>query len=141
MKELRDLKDLTIHDVQLGRGWCKPTQRATKGYTVAAPPKIRDLIRRIPHMSLRYCLPSSSLLRSSLELSDTQVYEPYIRALLGTASLFCEVVVFILPTVGPVDYSRMGYSRDFLRDEVRCVAYRGTSLIRNSPPPRTTIGP
>jgi len=29
---------------------------------------------------------SSSLLLSSLELSDTQVYEPEIRALLGTAS-------------------------------------------------------
>jgi len=28
---------------------------------------------------------SSSVLLSSLELSDTQVYEPYIRALLGTA--------------------------------------------------------
>ena len=27
---------------------------------------------------------SSSLLLSSLELSDTKVYEPYIRALLGT---------------------------------------------------------
>jgi len=35
----------------------------------------------------------SSLLLSSLELSDTQVYEPYIRALLGTTSHFCEVVV------------------------------------------------
>ena len=31
----------------------------------------------------------SSLLLSSLELSDTKVYEPYIRALLGTASQFC----------------------------------------------------
>ena len=30
---------------------------------------------------------------SSLELSDTHVYEPQIRALLGTASHFCEVVV------------------------------------------------
>jgi len=29
---------------------------------------------------------SSSLLLSSLELSDTQVYEPYIRARLGTAA-------------------------------------------------------
>ena len=29
--------------------------------------------------------PSSSLLLSSLELSDTQAYEPYIRALLGTS--------------------------------------------------------
>ena len=33
---------------------------------------------------------SSSLLLSSLELSDTKVYGPYIRALLGTASQFCE---------------------------------------------------
>ena len=30
---------------------------------------------------------------SSLELSDTKVYESYIRALLGTASHFCEAVV------------------------------------------------
>ena len=35
---------------------------------------------------------SSSLLVSSLELSDTQVYEPQIRACLGTAARFCEVV-------------------------------------------------
>ena len=39
---------------------------------------------------------SSSLLLSSLELSDTQVHEPSIRALLGTASRFCEVVVLKL---------------------------------------------
>ena len=32
------------------------------------------------------------LLLSSLELSDSKVYEPFIRALLGTASQFCEVV-------------------------------------------------
>jgi len=38
---------------------------------------------------------SSSLLLSRLELSETQVYEPYIRALLGTASHFCEVVVLL----------------------------------------------
>ena len=30
--------------------------------------------------------PSSSSLLSSLDLSDTKVYEPYIRALLGTTS-------------------------------------------------------
>ena len=35
----------------------------------------------------------SSLLRSSLELSDIEVYEPYIRALLGAASQFCEAGV------------------------------------------------
>ena len=39
---------------------------------------------------------SSSLLLSSLELSDTKVYAPQIRALLGTASHFCEVVVLRL---------------------------------------------
>jgi len=33
----------------------------------------------------------SSLLLSGLELSDTQVYEPCIQALLGTASHFCQV--------------------------------------------------
>ena len=36
---------------------------------------------------------SSSLLLSSLELSDTTIYERLIRALLGTASHFCLVVV------------------------------------------------
>ena len=34
---------------------------------------------------------SSSLLLPSLELSDTDVYEPEIRAHLGTASHFCAV--------------------------------------------------
>jgi len=36
---------------------------------------------------------SASLILSSLELSDTKVYEPYVRALLRTASHSCEVVV------------------------------------------------
>ena len=39
------------------------------------------------------------LLYYSLELSDTKVYEPQIRALLGTASHFCEAVVLRLRTV------------------------------------------
>ena len=37
-------------------------------------------------------------LLSSLELSDTEVYEPQIRALLGAASDFCEVAVSKLRT-------------------------------------------
>jgi len=47
------------------------------------------------------CRPSSSssLLLSSLELSDTKVYEPLIRAHLGTAAHFCEVGVRKLRTV------------------------------------------
>ena len=42
---------------------------------------------------------SSSL--SSLELSDTKVYEPQIRALLGTDSHFCEIVVLKLRRASP----------------------------------------
>ena len=38
----------------------------------------------------------SSVLLSSLELSDTQVYEPSIRALLGIASHFCEVIDLVM---------------------------------------------
>ena len=42
---------------------------------------------------------SSSSLFSSLELSDTKVYEPPIRALFGTASHFYEAVVLESRTV------------------------------------------
>ena len=42
---------------------------------------------------------SSSLLLSILMLCDTNVYEPYIQARLGTASRFCEVVVLTLRAV------------------------------------------
>ena len=45
----------------------------------------------------------SSVLLSSLELSDTKVYEPQTRALLGTASHFCEVVVLKLRTAWCAD--------------------------------------
>ena len=44
---------------------------------------------------------SSSLLLSSLELSDTQFHEPWIRDLLGTASHFCEAVVLKFLTPNP----------------------------------------
>ena len=43
--------------------------------------------------------PSSFLLLSILELSDTQVYEPCIRTLLRTASHFCDVDVLKLANV------------------------------------------
>jgi len=45
---------------------------------------------------IRVSSSSSSLLLSSLELSDTKVYAPQIRARLGTAAHFCEVVVLKL---------------------------------------------
>ena len=41
----------------------------------------------------------SSFLLSSLGLSDTIVYAPYMQALLGTASHFCEVVVLKLTMI------------------------------------------
>ena len=41
----------------------------------------------------------SSVLLSSLEFNDAQAYKPYIQALLGNASYFCEVVVLELRTV------------------------------------------
>jgi len=44
-------------------------------------------------------LPGHCAQHSSLELSDTKVYEPLIRVLLGTASHFCEVVVVKLISV------------------------------------------
>ena len=50
-----------------------------------------------------------------LELSDTKVYEPYIRGLLGTASQYCGAVVLEPRTV-------------------TCKKYRGTSFIRNRHP-------
>jgi len=65
-----------------------------KVYTLHPPPESRKsgLETRHAHPS------SSSLLLSSLELSDTKVYEPQIRALLGTALHFCEVIVLKLRT-------------------------------------------
>ena len=48
--------------------------------------------------------PIHSLLLSSRKLCDTKVYEPCVRARLGTASHFCEVVVLRLRIVlGSVD--------------------------------------
>ena len=42
---------------------------------------------------------SSSSLLASLDLSNTSIYEPQIRALLGTAPHFCQTVVLELRTV------------------------------------------
>ena len=58
----------------------------------------QDLHPPIQHLSLPRCVLftrvfSSSVLLSNLESSDIKVYGPEIRALLGTASQFCEAVV------------------------------------------------
>ena len=69
---------------------------------------------------------SSSSLLSSLELSGTHVYEPYIRALLGTASHFCELVVLKLGTCA----GGMGETAEAGR------SFRSTR--EDGPPPRPT---
>jgi len=46
---------------------------------------------------VRVQVSSFSSLLSSLELSDANVDEPYMRALRGTAAHFCEVVLFTFP--------------------------------------------
>ena len=38
----------------------------------------------------------------------------------------------VLPLVGPMDYPPLDYPGNPF--DLRCVAYRGTSLIKNSPP-------
>ena len=58
--------------------------------TLNARPYTLNPVRASPTVGVSS---SSSLLLSSLELSDATIHEPYIRALLGTASHFSEVVV------------------------------------------------
>jgi len=48
-------------------------------------------------LECRLLLRMGCTVRSSLELSDTQVYEPYIRALLGTAAHFFELFLNLKP--------------------------------------------
>ena len=68
-------------------------------------------------MNLKHDVLASLRRSSSLERSDARVYEPQIRARLGTTA------------VGVQAAAREGGG------------YRGDSLIRNHPPPKTTIGP
>ena len=106
---------------------------------------------------------SSSVLLSSLEMSDAKVYEPYIRARLGTAAHFCEVVVLKLRTAPIAGAGTASSAADRARGVQRIQRrvhrfpaglalsspacgfysifshwassqYRGTSLIRNCPP-------
>ena len=61
-------------------------------------PQVKTLFKRVARDFHGVGAPSFSLLLSSLKLSDTHVHEPYIQALLGTASHFREVVVLKLRT-------------------------------------------
>ena len=73
-----------------------PSFRALFGrlkFTVRRHTFNQDSLSRDGLADLALVVPSSLLLLSSLELSDTTIYEPQIRALLGTASHFCEAIL------------------------------------------------
>ena len=78
--------------------------------------------------------PSSS---SSLELSDTKVFEPEIRALFGTTSQLCEVVVLKSRTVSRTVLIKQIEDSGAREQVMNPQTYRGTLLIRNSASPRT----
>jgi len=82
---------------------------------------VNQLLPHVAHLGIRPGMQiqvnsSSYLLLSSLELSDTTIYEPQIRALLGTASHFCQVVVLKLRTVplGPGQHWAAWSRRSFI---------------------------
>ena len=89
-----------------------------------------------------------------------KVYEPYIRARLGSAAHFCEVVVPEPLRAGRQEAERLtgllpqcqangsnvcrvlrACGPGFHASQSRLLQYRGTSLIRICPPRRTTLGP
>ena len=59
----------------------------------------KQVVIELGYGYLRFHDGGSSVLLLSLELSDTQVCEPSIRALPGDASHFCEAVVLKLAAV------------------------------------------
>ena len=72
----------TQHRIRISIWWWSRTRASCSSATTCRSPSSLN--------------PSASLLLSSLKCSDTRVYEPYIRAFLGTASQFCEVAVLNL---------------------------------------------
>ena len=70
-----------VSGAALARGWAEKGREATGAARVSPS-----------HFFL-------ALIPSNLELSDTKVCEPYIRALLGTASHFCVVLALKLRAV------------------------------------------
>ena len=80
---------------------------------------------------------------SSPELSDTKVYVPYMRALLGTASHFCEVVVLavygdsvatLISWMAPHHREPSSDGPSSLTLVMACSEQRVTSIIRSPSP-------
>ena len=68
---------------------------------------------------------------SSLELSDTQVYESGIRAPFGTAAHFCEEVVLNLP-LSPFLPPSLSLSRFLSLAPSQCVSPAGGGMLGQS---------
>jgi len=99
-----------------------------------------------PEMFRRRSSSLSSLLLSRLELSDTKAYEPQIRALLGTASHFCRVIVLKLRTVpmlprswkesqAPEMLRRRSLARKSGFSAKQCTCPQGYLAHKKQPPP------
>jgi len=79
----------------MNRGYHTPTRTiGDRTPTAQSPSPVPAAVHPAPRTSPS----SSSFILSSLELSDTTVHEPYIRALLDTVSQFCEAIVLRLLT-------------------------------------------
>ena len=74
------------------------------------PPRLS--ISPSPSLSLSHPSSSSSLLLSSLELSDTKVYEPNIRARLEAADHFCKVVGHSAASPGLQDFIATAFGEE-----------------------------
>ena len=70
-------------------------------------------VRSVAQNTEPFC---SSLLLARLELSDTKVYVPQIRARLGTAALFCEVVVLKMRNPEQAEAGVVPPSQEAVRD-------------------------
>ena len=94
----RNCEDACPQKQSYGSSVCGPTDRASEDFRESPGSSSRSgAASSAPASSATRSSPrsssSSSPSLSSLEMSDTKVYEPEIRALLGTASHFCVVGV------------------------------------------------
>jgi len=108
--ELRDLKD-TMYNL-LATNKLQLIERYPMRHPPVPQPALQGQRYRLrlsyvchnrPAAGVRLTFFCSALLLSSLELSDTNVYEPSIRARLGTAEHLSEVVVLNFPPFGVQD--------------------------------------
>ena len=87
-----------LPSIERGHDWSRFSKSAMSTKKLRRSDQELGIFKDLYEMSL--VTSSSSFLLSSLELSNTKVYEPQIRALLGTATHFCQAVVLIFSHTG-----------------------------------------